>query len=503
MPYTRAMKRRGWSYSRWVVAGAAAFLAAALGSDAAAQSPPPWPTAPPAPTPTVTPNPTPAEAPEAAPVAGAEGAQGDRQEGDVPKSEQVTNPGEVAFTDYRPFDLEQIEPEPFKSKWQGAVAGMRGLTRYSLFDGAVRFRLGVQAQLDGTAGDASGVFEEAYGAVDSDLGLRRGVIFAVGRIKDFNFELGFDFGADWGVDSAWIEGSKGGLEVWGHYLGKLRVGYIGEPFSLERQTSSFNTGFQERSLPVQTMAPGSNLGTLLHDSARSERMSWAVGLFSVGKSNDNNASTSLLSLTGRITWLPVYRDGGRRLLHVGLSGSSRSPTGGDIRYRSRPEARFVDFLADTGSFSADRVRLLGAELAAVNGPLWAAAEYIVSDVSAELSGDPTFRGSYVQVGWFLTGESRRYRTNSGTFDRVLPRSKQEGIHPFKNGHNGAWEVVGRVSRIDLEDGLIEGGELTDFSAALNWYANATTRIGLNYVFAQPQDRGSAHVAVLRLQYNPW
>jgi phosphate-selective porin OprO/OprP len=488
------------------MAAAAAFLAAALGKGASAQRPPP-PSAPPAPTPTATPAPSPApsQEPGGASAAGTEDERGNQEEEeeDAPKSEQVTNPGEVAFTDYRPFDLEEIQPEKFGSKWQGFVAGVRGLARYSLFDGAVKFRLGARAQVDGTAGDGNGMFETSYGPIESDLGLRRGVIFAVGRIKDFNFELGFDAGADWGVDSAWIEGASGGLEVWGHYLGKLRIGYVGEPFSLERQTSSFNTGLEERSLPVQTFAPGSNLGVLIHDSARSHRASWAVGLFSVGKSNDENASTSQLSLTGRATWLPAYSDKGRRLIHVGLSASTRSPTGGDVRYRSRPEARFVDFLADTGDFSADTVRLLGAELAAVNGPLWAAAEYIVSDIGAELAGDPTFRGSYVQVGWFITGESRPYRTNSGTFDRVLPNASMRGVESVTNGPTGAWELAARISRVDLNDGLIAGGELTDFSAALNWYPNATTRIGLNYVHAQPQDRGSAHIAVLRLQYNPW
>ncbi len=48
----------------------------------------------------------------------------------------------MAFTDYQPFDLDEIEPEPVKTKWGNFVAAMRGLARYSLFDGKLKFRIG-------------------------------------------------------------------------------------------------------------------------------------------------------------------------------------------------------------------------------------------------------------------------------------------------------------------------------------------------------------------------
>jgi phosphate-selective porin OprO/OprP len=413
------------------------------------------------------------------------------------------NPGEVAFTDYRPFDLDEIEPEPFESRWKALVAGMRGMTRYNLFDGKLKFRLGGKIQADGTVGSGSAAYEEVYLPIESNFNLNTLSIFAVGRVYDFNFNVAFDFGADWGIDSAWIEGSEGGLEVWGRFLGKLRLGLINEPFSLQRQVSGFNIGPQERSLPVQTIAPGTNLGAMVHDSGPAGRFTWAVGLFSVGQSNDKNASNSKLSLTGRISYLPEYKDDGRRLLHVGASVSSRSPIGGDTRYRSRPEARFVDYLVDTGTIDAGNVTLWGLEVATIQGPLWAAAEYIQSDLTAADAGDPSFSGAYAEVGYFLTGENRPYRTNSGTFDRVLPRSKYTKGVPFRKENGGAWEVLGRISTIDLSDGLVEGGEMTDFTAALNWYLNATARVSVNYVYARPQDRGHANIFVLRVQYQPW
>jgi phosphate-selective porin OprO/OprP len=130
-------------------------------------------------------------------------------------------------------------------------------------------------------------------------------------------------------------------------------------------------------------------------------------------------------------------------------------------------------------------------------------EVIGSSVTAPESGDPLFWGYYGQVGWFITGESRNYRNNSGTFDRVLPKERYKGGNPFKKNKGGAVEVVGRISMVDLTDGLIEGGEMTNVSGAVSWYLSSTTRLELNYIHTMPKDRGSANILLLRVQYKPW
>jgi len=475
------------------------------------QIPVPIPTPTPSPEPTaVTPAPTPSPEPSAIPAAVDQESEetGDEpkpeeQTNETPKSEVVTNPGDLAFTDYQAFDLDEIEYEPAKTKWGNFVNGLRGIARYNLFDGKLKFRLGARGQVDGTVGNGNDKYEQFYLPIDNDFSVRRFEVFAVGRVRKFNFNLAFELGPDWGVSDAWIEGAEGGLEVWGKYLGKLRVGWMNEPFSLERQTGAYNLGLMERSLPVQTIAPGSNIGAMVHDSGPQGRFTWAAGIFSVGHSNDANASSSLLSLTGRATFLPVHRNEGRDLIHVGLSLSSRSPAGSDTRYRSRPEARFVQYLVDTGTIDASHITLIGLEFAAVRGPMWMAAEHVRSQVSAQLVDNPTFKGSYVKVGWFLTGESKPYRKNSGVFTRERPLNKYSGGNPFKKKNGGAWELVGRLSRVDLTDGLIEGGELTDISGALSWYINATTRVELNYIYASPKNQGAANIFLLRVQYQPW
>jgi len=71
----------------------------------------------PAPTPTPQPSETPAPPEDDSTPTDSEpaasqpvGASND----EVPKKDQVTNPGDMAFTDYAPFDLDEIEPEPMR-----------------------------------------------------------------------------------------------------------------------------------------------------------------------------------------------------------------------------------------------------------------------------------------------------------------------------------------------------------------------------------------------------
>jgi phosphate-selective porin OprO/OprP len=406
-----------------------------------------------------------------------------------------------------PESITEVEPtldeaRPFEWSWESAGGLLTGRETYQAAGGDVSFRFGTSLQLDGTAGWESNRSAFNFGKIEDQVRVRRLRLSTYGRLNWMNFKASLDLGADAGFKDLWFEGREGGLELWDYMLGKFRFGQFREPFSFERQTGNAFTSFAERSLPVQTFAPGRTLGGMVHDVSESGRAHWAVGVFSLGSRNEDDDSNSLFSITGRVTGLPIYEDDGKRLLHVGASVSNRNPTS-STRYFSRPEARYVEPYADTGNIDATGITLFGFELAGVRDSWWAQSEFISSRVNANQLGTLEFSGAYFQLGYILTGQSKRYRNNGGVFDRYRPEEESPNARFINREHAGMWEVAGRASRTDLSDGAVVGGKLTTYSAGLNYYPSWATRIQLNYIHAVPEDQGSSNIVILRVQYSPW
>ena len=422
-----------------------------------------------------------------------------------------------------PADAQDAEPEPepstadltddeiplarqsFSEKWRTFRGASRGLLVWDLFDGRVTVRSHARVMVDGTTGWGDDRYEDVYGVPDDSLDIRRLSLFAQGTIDHrMRYSLSFDLGPDAGFGEAFVEGREEGLDLFGYRIGQFRVGFFQEPFGLERVMSSYYSSFLERALPIWTFAPGSNLGYMLFDTAFNERMQWSVGFFSFGQGNEANASQSTLSVTSRVSGLPIYREEGRRVLHLGASVSTRDPRSGSVRYRSRPEARFADFLVDTGDIEAGRIQLLGVEALGMAGPLHVQAEAVMSSLQQTEFGGLELWGFYVEAGWFITGEHRAYDRKLGGFSRMVPRSEFHGGlgSLFRGRPGGALEVVGRFSMVDLNDGELRGGELTNLSLGLNWYWSPTSVVKLNYISSSVEDRGRVNIVLLRYQYRP-
>ena len=101
--------------------------------------------------------------------------------------------------------------------------------------------------------------------------------------------------------------------------------------------------------------------------------------------------------------------------------------------------------------------------------------------------DPSFRGGYLQLSYFLTGEHRVYDTARGAFGRTHPKAN------FHDGGEGlgAWEVAIRFDYIDLDDGAIRGGKGWNVTFGINWLINPNTTIRFNYIYSQINDIGGA------------
>ena len=346
-------------------------------------------------------------------------------------------------------------------------------------------------------------FDERRGGYDfnNGTGFRRARLGVEGvAFGDFNWRLEVDFaGNAVAVQDAYLQyaGIKSTL---------LTVGQFKAPFGLESNNSDNYNVFLERGMfnnAAATFGAERRIGA----SAQYVRDTFTVaaGLFGENESvfraanaatvAGNAANPAIAAVTdintpdegwggnARVTWEPIFDTG--KILHLGAAAyyrtAVRSATAGNAaRLNDRPNIR-VDGgnIVDTGVITGvDSARYVGVEAAGILGPLTVAGEYgrLRLDRTGALS-NPDFDGFYVYATWFLTGESRPFK--SGNFDRLKPLSNFD-----KRGGWGAWEVALRYDKADFSETPVAaraGNEAESLTAGLNWYLNPNFKLQLNYI----------------------
>lgn len=393
-------------------------------------------------------------------------------------------------------------PQPLQVYWRD------GLELKSA-DGAFSIRVGGRIQLDTAFFDEDadwarlGAEYPEFGLGDEQDGLefRRSRLSIGGTIyRDLAFRAEYDFAAD-------SPGNDGGrfadvfLELKNlPYIGSLRIGHFQEQFTLEEAISNRHLTYLERGLP-NVFAPSFNVGAMARNTLLEERMTWSLGIFKTTDdwpSENDSSEVDGYAVTGRVSGLPWKSEDGRRYLHLGASATRRNPDG-PFRYRARPEAHLAQAYLDTGTLETSSLFAYGGEMLMVYGPASLQAEYVRSELDVQYMGERHFDSYYVSGSWFLTGESRPYQAAEGAPTRLRPK------HPFSLRDEtkgwGAWEVALRYSALDLNDGPVRGGEMDDWTFALNWYLNANTRIMLNYILSHPEnDLNDGDVEILQTRF---
>jgi len=359
-------------------------------------------------------------------------------------------------------------------------------------DENVKIKIGGRIQADTAWMKQDTALKDLVGKPDGNAEFRRARLYISGDIyKDYFFKAQYDF-ADGDADFKNVYLGMKHIP----FIGTFKVGHFKEPFSLEELTSSNYITFLERGLP-NVFAPSRNMGLQLNNTLFDKRLTWAAGVFR--QSDDFGFSDrGGGAATGRITGLPIYKEEGRVLLHVGAAYSLRDPRD-DLRYRERPETHLSQRYVDTYTFDADYVSILGLETALVYGSFSLQSELMQSfvDQSHSNSSHTYFPGVYVYGSYFLTGENRAYHMKRGCFTRVKPLKK----FSIKDKTWGAWEVTVRYSYLDLKDKNILGGIVSDVSVGLNWYWNPCMRVMGNYVHSNRNSTGSSDILEGRFQIN--
>lgn len=396
----------------------------------------------------------------------------------------------------------QTAPAPTHStSWTGTV----GEDRY----GDARFKVRGRFQWDVVSNELD--FGGLGGAAEdgSRSYVRRAFLGVQGRFSE-NWRYKVDFvlapsSSTIQVDDAFLEYVA---DDWSIVIGEHNI-----TSPLEDRISSLDIPFLERSSVINAFGYGRRAGIGFIYGGANYSFSAAVQGDSMNSTETSQANNEEFNTSARFTWAPIFETTpeGVTLLHVGLSARQR--TAGDTQafgYSARPfNGRGSTPLAVSGvGDGGESDTAYGVELAGQWGPFGVQAEYATLEGETITSGeDFEYNGYYVDLYWSLTGESRSYRGNQGSFGAIAPAS------PLGSGGWGHWMLAARYDYLDMSDpgiGLATDtlGEQTGFAVGLDWVPIDHVRFKLNYAtteidYANPGDGadGSADIISLRTQFD--
>lgn len=360
-------------------------------------------------------------------------------------------------------------------------------------DGDYSFKIGGRAMVDFNSYD--GVINKEEGETGSDLFFRRARLEMKGHIKEWKYGISYNLTGGGSIDQ--LKTTYTGFGK----LANITVGEQKENFGLDDTGSSKWIAGVERSFVSDAFDTGNNMGVKLHGA--NDFLTYSLGVF---KESIEDADNSLdVATTGRVVVRPIYENG--TVLHIGAGFTQRDGEfedissrlgvrGGEDKTANKLKAAFA---AGMGS----ELTAHNIEVAYASGPLQIMAEYFDGEIEAPNnvagSDDIEVDGYYVQASYFLTGENRKYKTGSASFDKVKPSSA-----------DGAWEIFARMSELNTDMGsniALTGGEDAEVTTlGVNYYVNSNVKLALNYVNAETdatiggEDDGDAIVGRLQIAF---
>jgi len=312
---------------------------------------------------------------------------------------------------------------------------------------------------------------------------RRARLYVSGQIQErYDFKMQYEFANG---DAAFKDVNFGikGLPV----IGNLRVGQFKEPFSLEEHASSNDIPVIERA-NLNSLVPSRSAGLMIYNNYADQRITGAVGLFRGNDDKWGNYEGDGYAATARLTGLPMKKEDGSQLIHLGVAYSHRDDEIATYKFSSdhsmAPSTKHkISNVNDTS--------LIGLEAALMLGSFTLKSEWAEADIDAVAGG--ALDGYYVQASYILTGETRSYDSSAGAFRGVSPSSKF-----LDNGGLGAWEATLRLSNLDYTD-LTNGDEVDSFTVGIVWYLNKNFRALFNYTNADLENGEDGDVFATRFQ----
>lgn len=347
-------------------------------------------------------------------------------------------------------------------------------------DNGFSMRLGGRMHADGSYSSNDNLLRRGtaneFEAV-SGTEIRRGRLALRGTAyRDFDYIIEADFGGD----------KVSVKDLFINYTGfdplEITIGNQKHAMSMEIQESSNDIMFNERSLLAALTTPHFDRAIGLNLKSSGNDWSLQGGIYGDNMSSSGGGRDEGFGWGVRGTIAPINADG--KVLHLGANFGHREANeinslsnGKSTAFRYEITNMSDLYLADTGALTNFESVSLGIlEAAAMVGPLSFQSEYGKAEVEQVRVPDLEFDAWYVQMGLSLTGESRSYRGSDGEFKRL----RQSRIFDPAAGTWGAWELAFRLDQIDLEDGIVMGGQQRRASLNLNGYLNNNVRVLLGY-----------------------
>lgn len=284
-------------------------------------------------------------------------------------------------------------------------------------------------------------------------------------------------GAHWSYN---FEGdfAKGSTSIKDAYVGygtkfantgfSLKVGQSHIAFGFNTKASSKYMSFLDRPLYADsTISAARESGIVAQLAAKDYR--WAIttsltkGGISSGKTGNDNATT----FATRGSFIPFKKDA-THMLQVGAAYLNQSSGDGSFSYKQRLVSHIGPKDISTSVADYDGSDAFTVDALGIYGAFHALAEYVDWQASSNSSTDQNFTGYSFEAGYFLTGESVKWK--NGYTSGIKPKSKL-----------GAWQLAARFENMETDGPT---GSLDDkaekFTIGVNYYPTQNTRLMLNY-----------------------
>lgn len=269
----------------------------------------------------------------------------------------------------------------------------------------------------------------------------------------------------------------------------IRMGFHYEPFGNAR-VGTANFRFLTNAVADKSLGDKRKLGVSY--SYDRKYFNFMGGVFSNGDVEKSKPLDAGYAFATKFVGRPFMKD--KRLLHIGVAPRFSNKEGSVAFSGGLP----TDLLA-SGENTYVHAKVdqvinqwkLDLELIFLYDKWYFQGQYFLSHLNRFGFENYNARGAYAQAGYMIIGAKHNYNSKTGMIVNPAPKSL---------------EALVRYDVLDLNDGIVRGGRLSDITVGMNYFFNKYVAAKINYTYLMVADsapRGKDNLGVFqaRLQFS--